>query len=56
MAEADVLTALSVLDGQPQYLLLARQSPFRFLAGQYPLYTRLEELAGDEKNHVILTP
>ena len=56
MAEADVLTALSVLDGQPQYLLLARQSPFRPLAGQYPLYARLEELAGNEKNHVILTP
>ncbi len=54
MAEAGVLTALSVREGAPQYLLLARKSPYRSLAGQFPVYARLEELAGDENNRVIL--
>ena len=56
MSEADVLTALSVQDGLPQYLLLARKTPYRLLSEQFPLYTQLEELASDENNCVILTP
>lgn len=56
MAEADVLTSLSVRNGQPQYLLLARKSPYAVLAERFPLYGRLKELACDEKNNVILTP
>ncbi|MBR1709641.1 MAG: hypothetical protein IJ719_12545 [Clostridia bacterium] len=56
MAEADVLTELSVQDGVPQYLLLARRTPYRFLSRMFPLYTQMEELASDENNHVILTP
>ena len=56
MAEADVLTALSVQEEAPQYLMLARKSPYQDLAGRFPLYAQMEELAGDEKNHVILTP
>ena len=56
MAEADVLTSLSVHSGSPQYLLLARKSPYAALADRFPLYDRLEELACDEKNNIILTP
>ena len=54
MAEADILTALSVQEGVPQYLLLARRSPYRPLADQFQLYSQLECLASDEENHVIL--
>lgn len=56
MAGADVLTALSVQDGAPQYLLLARRSPYPRLREAFPIYARLEALAGAEDNHVILTP
>ena len=56
MADADVLTALSVQNGAPQYLLLARRTPYQVLSGDYPLYTQLQELAGAGDNHVILTP
>ncbi len=56
MAEADILTALSVQDGKPAYLLLPRLSPYTALTGQFPLYERLEELAANEENHVITTP
>ena len=55
-AEADVLTALSVQEGEPQYLLLARRSPYKALADFFPMYSRLEKLANNEKNHVILIP
>lgn len=54
MAEEDILTALSVQEGVPQYLLLARRSPYRPLADQFQLYSQLECLAGDDNNHVIL--
>ena len=56
IAEADVLTALSVQEEVPQYLMLARKTPYQNLAGRFPLYAQMEELAGNEKNHVILTP
>jgi len=56
MADADVLTDLSVQEGDPQYLLLARKTPYQQLAGQFPLYDKLEELVSDENNHIILTP
>lgn len=56
MAEADILTALSVQDGVPQYLLLARKSPYEPLAGQFQLYAQLEKLAFNEDNQVILGP
>ena len=56
MAEAEVLTALSVKDGNPQYLLLPRRSPYQFLTGQFQIYSRMEEMACNENNHVILTP
>ena len=56
MAEAEVLAELSRHDGDPQYLLIARKSPYAQLAEQFPLYAELEELAADEKNQVIRTP
>ena len=56
MAEAEVLTALSVQDGKPQYLLLSRRVPYRSLSGLYPLYKQLEELAANDHNCVIRTP
>ncbi len=56
MADAEVLTALSVHSGAPQYLLLARKSAYRSLSEAFPLYVQLEALAGAEDNHVILTP
>ncbi len=56
MAEADVMTALSVQDGKPQYLMLARKSPYKPLAEQFAIYSDLEKLANNEKNNVILTP
>ena|GEM_PF-1423735 len=56
IADADTLTALSVHEGSPQYLLLARKAPYQSLSEQYPLYVNLEELASDQNNHVILTP
>ena len=43
-------------DGAPQYLLLARRSPYLRLREAFPVYARLEALAGAEDNHVILTP
>lgn len=55
MAEAKVLTALSVQDGAPQYLLLPRKSPYPILSERFPLYAQLEGLAGAETNHVIRT-
>lgn len=56
MAEADIMTDLSVQDGKPQYLMLARKSPYKHLAEQFAMYSELEKLANNEKNHVILTP
>ncbi len=56
MAWAGTLAALSVYEGQPQYLFLARKSPYARLSGRFPLYSQLEEMAGDENNNVILTP
>jgi len=56
MAGADLLTALSIHEGAPQYLLLARKSPYPSLTARFPLYAQLEQLAEKEKNHVILTP
>ena len=56
MAEAAVLTGYSAPGGVPQYLLLARRSPYASLAARFPLYAWLAILAGDERNHVILTP
>ncbi|MBR3641251.1 MAG: hypothetical protein IKN53_04400, partial [Oscillibacter sp.] len=46
----------AVRDGAPQYLLLARESPYRPLAESFPLYRQLARLARDGENHVILTP
>ena len=54
MAEADVLAVLSVREGAPQYLLLARRAPYRSLMDTFPIYAQLEKLAGNEKNHVML--
>lgn len=56
MAEADVMTDLSVEDGKPQYLMTARKSPYKPLAEQFPMYSELEKLTNNEKNHVIRTP
>ena len=56
IAEADALTALSVHGEEPQYLLVARKSPYSVLAERYPLYAQLEVLASDENNTVILGP
>ena len=56
MTDADMITALSVQDGEPQYLLPARKTPYLSLSGTFPLYTQLEKLAGDGNNCVILTP
>ena len=56
LTNPEVLTALSVQNGTPQYLLLARRTPYRLLRTDFPRYIQLEELAGAEYNHVILTP
>ena len=56
MAEAEVLTGLSVQDGAPQYLMPARKTPYGELAERFPLYAQMEKLAGNEGNHTILTP
>ena len=42
-------------DGKPQYLMLARKSPYKHLAEQFAMYSELEKLANNEKNHVIIT-
>ena len=55
MADAEVLTALSVQNGAPQYLMLARMAPYHAQSEAFPLYVRLKDLAGAEDNHVILT-
>ncbi len=54
LAEANILEDLSVRDGRAQYLLLPRKSLYAGLSEQFPLYLRLEELASDEENHIIL--
>ena len=56
MAQAEILTELSVQNNQPQYLLLARKSPYQKLASRFELYHALEKLAANENNSVILTP
>lgn len=56
MADADVLTVLSVRNGDPQYFLLTRKSPYRVLSAAFQRYAQLEELAGFENSHVILMP
>ncbi len=56
MADADVLTELSVRSGVPQCLMLAKKAPIKSLAERFPIYKRLEELASDGDNNVILTP
>ena len=56
IAEADILRYLSVQNGRPQYLLLARRSPYASLVEEYPLYLRLEELASDDNNRMIVIP
>ena len=54
VAEADVLSALSVQNGDAQYLLLARKTPFQTLREQFPIYAELEKLASNDHNHEIL--
>lgn len=56
IADANVLSDVSVYDGKPQYLLLARKSPYEELSDRFPLYIQLEDLASDENNNVILGP
>ena len=56
IAEADVLSALSVQNGAAQYLLLARKAPYQTLRERFPLYMELEKLASNDHNHVILGP
>jgi len=56
MAEASVMSAVSVQNGEPQYLMLARRSPYQALTEQFPIYALLEQLASDEGNHTIITP
>ena len=56
MAEADVLTKVSVQKGVPQYLMLARKSAYPDLINQFELYAQIEKLASNEKNNTILTP
>ncbi|MBQ4427265.1 MAG: hypothetical protein II881_05885 [Oscillospiraceae bacterium] len=56
MSDINVLTSLSVHEGAPQFLLLARKTPYESLADQFPIYKDLEYLASNEKNHVVLTP
>ena len=56
IAEADVLSSLSVQNGVPQYLLLARKSPYEMLGESFPIYRQLEKLAFNENNQVILGP
>ena len=56
IAEADVLSSMSVQNGSPQYLLLARKSQYEALAERFPIYAQLEKLASDENNKVILVP
>ncbi len=55
MAEAELLSELSVQEGAPQYLLLARPSSYEALVNRFPLYRQLENIARDEKNCVILS-
>ena len=56
IADADILSQLSVQEGNPQYLLLARKSLYKKLADQFPLYEKLEELVSDENSSVIIDP
>ncbi len=56
IAEADVLTSLSVQNGAPAYLLLARKSSYGPLAPKFPIYEQLEDLASNENNRTILVP
>ena len=46
MADPDVLTELSVQDGEPQYLMPARKTVYWDMKESFPLYASLEELAG----------
>ncbi len=54
MAEADILSEVSVKEGAPQYLLLARASSYDALVEKYPLYSQLEKKSANEKNCAIL--
>ncbi len=56
IAEADVLSSVSVQNDAPQCLLLARRSPYASLAERFPIYAQLEKLASNENNKVILGP
>ena len=56
IAEADVLSSLSVQNEAPPYLMLARKAPYKTLAERFPLYADLEGLASNDNNHVILGP
>ena len=56
IADARVLTALSVNNGVPQYLLLPRKSPYESLRERFPMYAQIEKLASDENNQTILGP
>ena len=53
MADAEILTSLSDDNGEPAYLLLARQSPYTVLSEKFPLYNQLEKIASDENNQII---
>ena len=56
LAEADILSSVSVQNGAAQYLLLARKAPYETLREEFPLYAKLEKLASHNGNHVILAP
>jgi thiamine pyridinylase len=53
ISSAQTLQDLSVVDGRPQYLMLARKSLYDTLSARFPLYSTLKELAFDERNSVI---
>lgn len=56
ITESDVLSSLSVENGVPQYLLLARKSSYEPLVKRFPIYEQLEKIASDENNRTILGP
>ena len=54
IADPGILSALSVQEGKPWYLLISRKSLYAGLKEKYPIYAKLEELASNPENHVII--
>ena len=53
MTDTEVMKRVSVKEGSPQYLMFPRISFYDEMEKEYPMYTRLRKIAGNENNRMF---